>query len=398
MAHLRELLRERTDAKDQSRANLLRKIMSQPGNQSFLSRRAGMSPPAVHDAVSDLSKEGLVVVRKQGKENIVSMAPTEGAAVGIELGFQATAIVARLVHQPHDQVAVALCRTGAARGPKSWLDEVVDGIHEVVARVADHPDDIGSIGLGIPRMVNSKDLTLIPPLLPPWDSAGDFTELCAELAGRLTDGAFTPQVKVDNDANLSAQAESVYGFPDADTLVAVKASTGVGIGIIADGKIYRGRRGIAGEFGHVVVEPGGRFCSCGGRGCLETLVGADALVEQAKTVLGHKSQPSPSTLADLVTRAGQGNVVCQRVLREAAWHLGFALGNLCNILNPQVIVLGGAFGRPDAVQFTLAPCREAITHSAMRAAYETDFALEPGKVVHGPAQGALVLGLEGTTY
>ena len=105
-----------------------------------------------------------------------------------------------------------------------------------------------------------------------------------------------PQVVLDNDANAAAYAESIYGFDDAETLIGIKASTGIGAGIIIAGKIHRGARGTSGEIGHMVVDRDGQFCSCGGRGCLETLIGADALVEQARTVLGHRKLESPAGL------------------------------------------------------------------------------------------------------
>jgi glucokinase len=72
-----------------------------------------------------------------------------------------------------------------------------------------------------------------------------------------------PQVVLDNDANLAAYAESIYGFEDAETLIGIKVSTGIGAGVVVDGRIFRGARGEAGEIGHMVVNPGGRFCSCG---------------------------------------------------------------------------------------------------------------------------------------
>ena len=100
--------------------------------------------------------------------------------------------------------------------------------------------------------------------------------------------------------------------------------------------------------------------------------------------------------------APDGNVTCQRVLRDAGETLGFAIGNLCNILNPNVVVLGGAFGRKQAAPFTLEPCETAIRKSAMRATFE-----DPGgrgvvvkmtEIDHPAAHGALVVALEGTRY
>jgi predicted NBD/HSP70 family sugar kinase len=207
---------------------------------------------------------------------------------------------------------------------------------------------------------------------------------------------------LDNDANLAAYAQSIYEYDAAETLIGVKASTGIGAGIIIAGNIFRGFRGAAGEIGHMVVQPGGEFCSCGGRGCLESIVGADALVDQAKKTLGHRRLPEPKDLEELVQWAHGGNVTCQRVLREAAATLGFAIGNLCNILSPNVVVLSGAFGR-EAAEFTMEPLAAAIWQSAMRATVEKDakgsgVRVEATKLRHPAAHGALVVALEGTKY
>lgn len=391
VSHLRELLREPTGTKEENRLNLLTTIMARPGNQAYLSRRSGMSAAAVSDAVRDLSRSDAVVAQRGSGETLVSMARTSGAAVGIELGYQHTAIVARRVDQPYDQAVERVREIGAAR--TAWVDDVADNVGAVVAELGEQ--DIVTIGLGVPRMVDPREGALTPPVLPPWHEGEDPAEQLQERLSRRHPGL---EVRLDNDATLAALAESIYAFPEAETLVNVKVSTGVGAGIVIGGQVFRGRRGVAGELGHTVIRPGGRFCSCGGRGCLETLIGADALVEQARTVLGHRQQTWPSTLDNLIAAANQGNAVCRRVLEDAAGLLGQALGNLCNVLNPQVIVIGGAFGRPEASHFVLGPCETGLKQFAMRAAHEVEFQLVASQLKHAAAHGALVLGLRGTTY
>jgi predicted NBD/HSP70 family sugar kinase len=208
-----------------------------------------------------------------------------------------------------------------------------------------------------------------------------------------------PKVLLDNDANLAAYAESVYVHPDAETLIAIKASTGIGAGIIMGGRISRGKHGVAGEIGHIVVNEDGDFCACGGRGCLETVIGADALVRQATIMLGHRRLESPQSLEALIEMAARGNLACQRVLREAANKLGFTIGNLCNVLNPDVVVLGGAFGREEAAVFTLESLKAAVGRSAMAAAAgRKGVSISASQLPHASAHGALVMALAGTEY
>jgi predicted NBD/HSP70 family sugar kinase len=242
-------------------------------------------------------------------------------------------------------------------------------------------------------MVDPRTQQLTQPLLAPWedapDPAGRITERLRSLASdNEWDLPAELQVRLDNDAALGALAESTYTHPRKETLLYIKASTGVGAGIVISGRVFRGRRGVAGEIGHITVDREGRFCLCGGRGCLETVVGGSSLIDQAG-VLGTK----PRSVDELADRARQGNAVCRRVLREAGFRLGRAIGDLCNVLNPDVVVLGGALGR--AHDLVLAYCQEGLKETAVTAAYEAEFELVESKVEHATAHGALLLGIEG---
>lgn len=398
--HLRDLLRA-GGAKDENRLRLLHTIMAKPGTQAYLARRAGVSAGTVSEAVRELAAKGFVISDKDGRSRPVTIAETIGAAVGIELGFHNSAVVARRVEQSFDEAKVALRSVGAAGGPGRWLGDVAEAVREAVDALGE--EDIVAVGLAVPRLVDPHTGKLVPPALPPWNEGDDPAQMLAdELVKKSKPRMLASRVVLDNDANLAAYAQSIYEFEGAETLIGIKASTGIGAGIVVGGKIFRGARGAAGEIGHVVVRPEGEFCPCGGRGCLEALIGADALVAQATTTLGHRKLKSPDTLEELVQMARDGNVTCQRVLTEAAATLGFAIGNLCNILNPNVVVLGGAFGRKQAAPFTLEPCETAIRKSALRATFE-----DPGgrgvvvkmtEIDHPAAHGALVVALEGTRY
>jgi predicted NBD/HSP70 family sugar kinase len=146
-----------------------------------------------------------------------------------------------------------------------------------------------------------------------------------------------------------------------------------------------------------MVDPNGRFCLCGGRGCLETLIGADRLVDRARLVLGDKITAYRG-LTDMIEKARTGDALAGRMLREAGTQLGYAIGNVCNIINPNVVVVGGSLAQ--AGPLVLGPCRDAIEATAMTAAYaaDTGFVVEASTVENASAQGALLLGLEGTTY
>lgn len=152
-------------------------------------------------------------------------------------------------------------------------------------------------------------------------------------------------VRADNDASLGALAENVYLHPETETLLYVKWSSGVGSGIVISGNIFRGASGAAGELGHMRVRNQGAYCLYGGRGCVETLVGADTLLANATAVLGNQKQNPPANLEQLIDKADAGDPLCVRVIQDAARELGRAIGMVCNVLNPNVVVLGGTLAQ-----------------------------------------------------
>jgi predicted NBD/HSP70 family sugar kinase len=390
---LRDLLAAPRSSKDENRLKLLRTIMANPGSQAYLARRSGLSEGNVSDAVKEL--KDVVVAEERGRENIIKLPHIAGAAVGIELGFSNFAVIARRVDQGYQDVKVELDTYGAAKERDRWPSVVAEAVREAVSAVGE--DEIVSVGLGVPRIVDPRQGALVSPALPPWVE-GDAPDqaLAAELRGGGHSVRFaSSRVVLDNDANLAAYAMSIYEHPGEEVLLGIKASTGIGAGIIFAGKIFRGAVGAAGEIGHTVVQRDGEICPCGGRGCLETLVGADALVDQAKLVLGQRKLPAPSNIEELISMAEHGNLTCQRVLQEASKTLGFAIGNLCNIINPSVIVLSGALGRADP-EFTLEPLRQELSNSAMRATGAVKIVRT--RISHPAAHGALIVALEGTAY
>jgi predicted NBD/HSP70 family sugar kinase len=288
--------------------------------------------------------------------------------------------------------------TGWSDSLERWLTTAVDLIHTASTEIGEGPAGIATIGLGVPRPVDPKNQRLVSPPLEAGGGVTDPARLLTERLRQVAPNSDNPrakqlQVLADNDATLGALAESTYGHPDKETLVYVKASTGVGAGFVIGGRILRGRRGLAGEIGHIVVERGGRFCLCGSRGCLETVVGERALLDQTRTALGDRFE----SIDDLIGQANVGNAVCRRVLREAAYSLGITLGNICNVLSPDVIVLGGALGR--GYEVIKGPCRAGLQQSALTAAYTPeDFHLVASSVPHATSHGGLLLGLQGTVY
>ena len=163
----------------------------------------------------------------------------------------------------------------------------------------------------------------------------------------------------DNDPNLSALAEMIWGAGRGVSEAAtVLISDGVGAGLIVDGKLYRGYRGTAGEIGHTTMDEHGRICRCGNRGCLETQATSQAVLELLRPSFG-----AGLTIERVLELAAGGDVACQRAIEDTGHLVGTAVSHICNLLNPQrLIVVGELSG---AGELLLTPLRSSVRRSAL---------------------------------
>ena len=167
-------------------------------------------------------------------------------------------------------------------------------------------------------------------------------------------------VLIDNDANMAAYAEALTGTAaGCSDVLYVKASNGVGAGLVLGGRIYRGSAGMAGELGHVTVEPAGKICRCGSKGCLETVSGIGGIVSALAA-----THPGGITFDEVIELARSGDAAAARALAEAGAALGRAIGEVSNVLNPAMVVLGGELAA--AGDLVLDPLREALRRVAMQ--------------------------------
>jgi len=184
-----------------------------------------------------------------------------------------------------------------------------------------------AVGMGLPAPISSSGVIESDSILPGWLGVN---------AAEAATASFGVPTLADNDANLGALAESIAGAGAGHTcMVYLKASSGVGCGLILDGKVFRGELGTAGEIGHLTMREDGPLCRCGSRGCLEAYVGADALVAQ------FSRQHPDSTAMELFALAAAGDIGAQRLIEDSGRYLGRASAILANLLGPTLIVVGG---------------------------------------------------------
>ena len=188
-------------------------------------------------------------------------------------------------------------------------------------------------------------------------------------------------------------AEHLWGAGRGlDSIAYLKLSEGVGAGLVLDGALFRGGlAGTAGEIGHTTVDEYGTVGRCGNRGCLETIVAARAVVRLLEPVLG-----VDITVADIVRLADEGDAGCRRVLADTGRHVGAAVANLCNLLNPERIVIGGELAV--AGELLLAPMRETVGRYGIPSAVATSEIVLGTLGSHAHVLGAVAMVLRERSY
>ena len=220
--------------------------------------------------------------------------------------------------------------------PEPVLDELAALAHEAIDDAEATGLRIVGATLAVPGLVRVDTGTLLNAPNLGWTDVPVGAELARRLDGRA--------VRVDNEANLAAVAEHVRGAARGlQHFICVFGEVGVGGGIFVDGRLFRGAHGFGGELGHLTVDPSGARCACGSRGCLETVVGQEAIARRAGIAVSPQGGPRRLT-EELVRRAEAGDELVLRCLSEAGATLGTALASTINLFDLDAIVLGGCFG------------------------------------------------------
>ena len=234
-----------------------------------------------------------------------------------------------------------------ADGPEpvlGWLERTFDAL-----LLEDSGSDralVRGVGVGVPGPVEFKTGTPVaPPIMPGWDGYGVGAHLRA---------IYHAPVLVDNDVNIMALGEHWSSWRETPYLLFVKMGTGIGCGVVADGRIHRGAQGAAGDIGHIhVPDHDDVLCRCGNVGCLEAIAGGDAMAAQLRAA-GIPAENS----RDVVRHVREGRPEAIRLVRQAGRELGGVLATAVNFFNPGVIVVGGDIA--DADEHLLAGVREVV--------------------------------------
>lgn len=241
--------------------------------------------------------------------------------------------------------------------------DIAQSIDQNLGGLGQNKNKLAGIGIGAPGPVNLQHGSI--------DVAVNLGWVNFPLKDRLEMETSLPVI-VDNDANVAAIGEMWKGAGEgAKDLLCVTLGTGVGGGIIANGEIVHGVNGAGGEIGHITsVVEGGAPCNCGKKGCLETVASATGIVRLALEELSSTQLPSklrdlydkhgPLTSKQVFEAASEGDELADKVIGQVTFHLGLALANLANGLNPEKIIIGGGVSK--AGDILLKPLKEQFNH------------------------------------
>ncbi len=307
-----------------------------------ISRSTGISQPTVTGITAELLRDGMLLERESDKSGggrrpvPLSLNPQGAFTVGVHLSVNQVSVVLMDL-----QAAIINTYSESLDTTDLSVEKVINTLVQAVQTCLWDSDfskkQISGIGIAIPGLINSRKghIHYFPNYN--WNDIK-----LAELVSKRTG----VPVYVENSANTLVVFEQWFGVGrGADNFLLVTTEHGIGMGMVVDGKIYRGSRGIAGEFGHTIVDMDGPLCRCGEKGCLEAICGNNAILRDAEAVstrgLWKRKQDGPLKIEEVLEAAKDGNKELIAIYRNVGEKLGVGLSNLHKLLDPEKIIISG---------------------------------------------------------
>ena len=340
-------------------------------SRTEISNITGWSKAKASQEIRSLVDKGYLVEFGEGvsqggrKPRLLRINNQLGYIVGIDIGATsmdvALADVTGLILQRRSEP------TDVKLNPETVLGRCSELLLELIRAQGVTPGQILGIGVGVPGPVDfARGVLVAPPLMPEWENF-----LIRDFFKKTFPSAF---IVVDNDVNIMALGEQRAGEgTGVDHFIYVKIGTGIGAGIISNGRIHRGSDGSAGDIGHICVDKEGPLCACGNKGCLEAMAAGPAIMSKAMEASRNGSSPVLSQIRESkggVIRPEDVNAACREgdqaaldIIRDSGQMIGDVLASLVNFFNPSHIFIGG--GIANFGNHLLVAIRRAVLHRSL---------------------------------
>lgn len=340
-------------------------------SRSEISTITGWSKAKASQEIRSLVDKGYLVESGEGvsqggrKPRLLRINNQLGYIAGIDIG--ATSLDIALADVTGSILQRASEPTDVKLPPESVLGRCSEVLLKLIRAQGGMPDQLLGVGVGVPGPVDfARGVLVAPPLMPEWENfpIRDFFK-------KTFSSAF---VVVDNDVNIMALGEQRAGDgAGIDHFIFVKIGTGIGAGIISNGRIHRGSDGSAGDIGHICVDKEGPLCACGNRGCLEAMAAGPSITSRALVAARNGRSPTLSQMREVnggILRPEDVNAACREgdqaaldIIRDSGQMIGEVLASLVNFFNPSHIFAGG--GITNFGNHLLVAIRRAVLHRSL---------------------------------
>ncbi|MFB1049743.1 ROK family transcriptional regulator [Paraliobacillus sp. JSM ZJ581] len=351
--------------KSLNKSIILNKILnSEPISRAQIAKETNLTPPTVGSIVKELIEQGIVKESTLGisqggrKPTMLVINYQSFYVVGVDAGpREVETILTDLSGKVMERCSLPITEKVTEA---TFLSILETGIETVLQQYIQDKDKIIGIGIAMHGVIDVETGTsLYAPNL-------DLKDVPIQ---QTLEDRFNVMVIVENDARALALGEVWFGQgKNSKSMVAVNIGNGVGAGMAVNGKLYHGDNSLAGEIGHMTVDINGKTCSCGNKGCLQTIISGPAIAERAVQHLDQAAQSvlkttSPITGERVFQAAEDGDSYAIRILEETGEYIGIGLTNLIHMINPSKIIISGGVAR--ARTFILDPIVQTIRHRAL---------------------------------
>ena len=344
---------------------------SEPISRIDIAKKLNLSPSAISNITNELiSKEFIREIGPGSSQNLgrkptlLEVDPQTWYVVGID--FERITSIRVGIANLKGKLTAKTEGPVKDASPSQVVDLIAELIDRLINKVNIKRERIIGIGMGTPGLLDQKEGKVIYSVHLGWRNVS-LRELVEKKTGAL--------LIIDTDTNAPALAEQRYGAGKGTRdLIYITIGSGLGAGIIIDEQIYHGIDGTAGEFGHTIIDPNGPLCSCGNRGCLEALVTESSIMKQATeginkgeaTLINNLAQKQGNLTPKIIYEAAsKGDKFAIQIIQKTGYYLGLGLVNLVNLLNPEVIVIGGDISQ--VADILLKPVKEVVSSRALSA-------------------------------